>query len=114
MQQDQRSDDDVRLHGLDRLTQRAAVAVSRRGFVKRLSVLGAAVGLGMAATTRNAAACTDTYYKYRTTYGTCGSCSATSTGSRRQRYDQRRACRVCTGGEICGSWTTYQTTCVYC
>jgi hypothetical protein len=89
------------LNALDRLTQSAAVAVSRRGFLKKLGA-GAAVGIGMTALASAAQAagggCPPTKYECvscgggriqsktttysfngstcvaSVTYGTCGNC----------------------------------------
>lgn len=114
MQQDQRPDDETTLNGLDRLTQRAALAISRRGFLKRLTTLGATLGVGIVATTQPAAACTDYYYQYRTVNGSCGTCIRSGGGDGRRHTEQRRRCRGCASGEVCDSWVTLQTTCSYC
>lgn len=114
MQQDQRLDDETTLNGLDRLTQRAALAISRRGFLKRLTTLGATLGVGIVATTQPAAACTDYYYQYRTVNGSCGTCIRSGGGDGRRHTEQRRRCRGCASGEVCDSWVTLQTTCSYC
>ncbi len=94
----QAADGQPTLNALDRLTQSAAVAVSRRGFLKKLGV-GTVVGLGFVAGARQAAAssCPTLYdcvqchngwmsrWRYqeatkygcevvRTEYGPCGNC----------------------------------------
>lgn len=90
---------------------------SRRGFLKRLSQMGAALGLGIigvAATSKPAHACTEYYFDYKTEYGSCGSCSEGGVNKRvRRRY--RRQCRGCSGGiEICDAWELIERTCVQC
>ena len=91
--------------------------VSRRGFLKRLSQMGAALGLGvtaLAATSKTAHACTPPEDEYKYEYGVCGNCNLPNERGRiRRRY--RRACRVCNGGVLsCTAWTLVGTTCVTC
>ncbi|MBV9787566.1 MAG: twin-arginine translocation signal domain-containing protein [Chloroflexi bacterium] len=82
---------------------------SRRGFLKRISQMGAALGLGIAgavATTDSASACTPDYYEYRYPTTSCGSCAGQGSVASRRTYSQRRVCRNCTGGvKNCGGWT---------
>ncbi|MBV9789950.1 MAG: twin-arginine translocation signal domain-containing protein [Chloroflexi bacterium] len=90
--------------------------VSRRGFLKRLSQMGAALGLGVAgvaATTTPAHACTPPYYEYKNEYGACGSCTEGGVNKRVRRH-YRRECKGCPSGEICGSWVLESRTCVQC
>lgn len=103
-------------HQLLHESQPAEGHFSRRGFLKRLSQMGAALGLGVAgaaATATPAHACTPPYYEYRNDFGVCGSCFEGSVNKRlRTRY--RRECKGCVSGEICGSWVFESRTCVQC
>ena len=88
---------------LDRLTKSTAVALSRRGFLKRVPLVGAAVGLGLAAAATPAYACTDSWTETRILHGACGSCG------HRERIDtyQSRTCKLCSGGAtVCTTSST--------
>ena len=91
---------------LDRLTKSTAVALSRRGFLKRVPLVGAALGLGVAASAAPAYACTDSWTETRTVSDCDGKC-----GSRVTVYSQRRTCMTCSGGTVCSSWQTYAQSC---
>lgn len=95
--------------GLDRLTKSAAVAISRRGFLKRMSSVGAALGLGLGLTSTTSAAenTPDCIPADPWTERRCVTCSTT-----RARL-QTRTCRyTCTGSVTCGTWYSY--TCGSC
>jgi hypothetical protein len=89
---------------------------SRRGFLKRLSQMGAALGLGIAgvaATSKTAHACTAYEYEYKTEYGACGGCNVhLQAGHYRRRY--RRSCRWCGTTKDCSAWTLIERECVLC
>ncbi len=90
---------------------------SRRGFLKRLSQMGAALGLGVAgvaATSKTAHACDpDSYYDYKFVYSSCGTCKIDGSVARvRTKY--RRTCRMCATGEVCSAWERVGTACVLC
>jgi anaerobic selenocysteine-containing dehydrogenase len=95
---------------LDRLTKSTAVALSRRGFLKRVPLVGVGVGLGLAASAAPAYACTDSWTETRTTHGSCGGCGPHN----RWNFHQRRNCMQCTGGLICSTWATYKEDCSVC
>jgi hypothetical protein len=95
------------LSGLDRLTKSAAVSLSRRGLLKRLPIIGAAIGLGLAIRAEPAeAASSEHFYEYRTAYGICGSCGP----HKRFYYNQKQS----SSQKQRGSWTTYATGCLPC
>jgi hypothetical protein len=94
----------------------AAPPTSRRGFLKRLSQMGAALGLGIAgvaASSKPAYACTEYQYEYRTLSGTCGDC-AISFQVGHLRRKQRRQCRWCGTTKDCSTWTDIERTCIIC
>jgi hypothetical protein len=92
---------------LDRLTKSTAVALSRRGFLKRVPLVGAVVGLGLAASAAPAYACGDSWSEARTLYGNCNSCGP----QMKLVTFQSRTCKVCGSGTVCTSWTAYATVC---
>lgn len=84
---------------------------SRRGFLKRLSQMGAALGLGIAgvvATTDSAQACPEPqeWWEYRYTTTACGRCAGYGDIIGKRTYTQRRYCikNGCTGIVNCNSW----------
>ncbi len=89
------------LNALDRLTRAAAVALSRRQFLKQISTYGAVIGLGLATVTSASAECrnyTDTGYSR----GNCGCTSGGRCGYVRHKYT--RQCSNCDGTVYCGAW----------
>ena len=101
---------------LDELTKSAAVSLSRRGFMKRLPLIGAAVGLGMVATTKPASACTPPYTVFcHATTSSCGACSPCTDCAGKRRREYHKTCRVCNGGvEICSDCVNDRTVCLSC
>ena len=98
-------------------TPTTAGSFSRRGFMKRISQMGAALGLGitgMMATAKPAHACTPPYDDYKYEFGTCGSCIEGGVRKRvRRRY--HRTCIDCTGGvRSCSAWELIGRACVQC
>lgn len=98
--------DQPELTGLDRLTRSAAVAISRRSFIKRMSGVAAAVGLGLGVATASKAAsaspdCVPPDYWTEDSWGGCGSC-----GAYKETHKYRSCHYSCTGSVVCGSWTT--------
>lgn len=95
----------------------AAPPTSRRGFLKRVSQMGAALGLGIAgvaASAKPAYACTPYEYEYKYENGACGACNAHfQVGHFRRKY--RRLCRWCETGKYCSTdWEYVSRECIIC
>lgn len=94
----------------------ADLPTSRRGFLKRMSQMGAALGLGIAgvaASSKPAYACTAYEYEYKYEFGACGGCNVSfQVGHFRRRYS--RQCRFCGTTKDCTAWALVDRECVLC
>ena len=103
------------LNGLDRLTQAAALNLSRRGFLRKIPALGVGVSLGLAgARTVQAGECWTEVFKDEN--ARCGSClvevrPGCETSGRVVKTRSRECCKTDAGAAVCDSWPPWSTSC---